>query len=67
MEDGITTLDMTLDLASVAAAVYVSVLSLKIPVALAPIERVGPAFPAFFLRLTVELPVIEFDVTLHVS
>jgi hypothetical protein len=47
--------------------VYVSVLSLKIPVAFAPIERVGPAFPAFFLRLTVELLVIEFDVTLHVS
>jgi hypothetical protein len=23
--------------------------------------------PAFFLRLTVELPVIEFDLTLHVS
>jgi len=54
-------------IASVAAAVYLSVLSLKIPVALAPIERAGPAFPAFFLRLTVELPVIEFYVTLHVS
>jgi len=25
--------------------------------ALAPIERDGPAFPAFFLRLSVELPV----------
>jgi len=24
----------------------------KTPVALAPIERIGPAFPAFFLRLT---------------
>jgi hypothetical protein len=36
-------------------------------IVLAPIERVGPAFLAFFLRLTVELPVIEFDVTLHVS
>jgi hypothetical protein len=42
-------------------------LSLNIPVALAPIERIGPAFPAFFLRLTVELPVIEFDITLHIS
>ncbi|MGC2570361.1 MAG: hypothetical protein WA364_02535 [Candidatus Nitrosopolaris sp.] len=36
-------------------------------IVLAPIERVGLVFPAFFLRLTVELPVIEFDVTLHVS
>jgi len=51
----------------IEAAVYVSALSLKIPVALAPIERAGPAFPAFFLRLTVELSIIEFDVTLHVS
>ena len=32
----------------------VSVLSLKIPIALTPIERVGPAFPAFFLKSTVE-------------
>jgi hypothetical protein len=46
---------------------YLKVANLRIPVALAPIERVGPAFPAFLLRLTVELPVIEFDVTLHVS
>ena len=51
-------------IAPVAAAVYISVLSLRIPVALAPIERVGPVFPAFFLRLIVELPIELYSITL---
>jgi hypothetical protein len=43
------------------------VLSVKIPVVFGLMERATPVFPALARRFMVELPVIEFDETLHVS
>ena len=54
-------------MASVAAAVYVSVASVKIPVVFAPMERAIPVFPALERRLIVVVFVIEFDVILHIT
>jgi hypothetical protein len=49
------------------AAVYVSVLSLKIPVLEPMIETASPAFPLLARKLIVDAFVIPFDVTLHVN
>jgi len=43
------------------------VLSVKIPVVFAPMERATSVFPPLARRLMVVVFVIEFDVTLHVS
>jgi hypothetical protein len=54
-------------MASVVAAVYVSVASVKMPVVFAPMDKATPGFPPLALRFTVLEDVIELDATRAVN